>query len=683
MPIHFIVTRVDELRTDQDAPLTEANFDPRKSEQFLNTIVTRVNALLAPNVYLASNFSLIDNRSRFRTQELKDFLRTHCSSSNPQTHVSMHLNKLHYYRSSANSLRIFFSGIVEKKLSELTKIVEAATKNIEKYQQLVQISNSNLTRTWMEHAATINSAAIRTTETVRAANALPQQYSEFRMVSGKRTDLVNDVTRSARYYAGSVSNSIKAEINGTLQQFLYTFQKGIGETPLQELTADIHSSMQAPTIQPPSLADMQPLHSVLRHGSDLREAEAEALREAAADLRRLLSVLQEQIAQREYLSNPERGINGAIESLKVDLNNFFQNVELYRSGVFSHTTKESIATLGIGQKLDFLETEITEEDKEAYAMSAGSNLFPGAQELILLAEGKGQQIAQRTQDIVEQMRSFRIDRPESNEPLINQTVASGRESFQDDLRDALQTEVNRFCSGLSVTIASLIVTARTKCDASLTLLRQARRRRYLIAFAITALAYICVIFVYRHSRYPAPTSLGGQVLVAVGSGVLLELVVLLVVKAKENVPKLLVQTREEIQVKLREDIRLALESQLKALVLNPLNEQAIASRLIKIYVDALDLPSDAWRTRAKETLNMLRRISQTYSDLRISYMGLVEQVRKDSSDYFGDSSRNLAVLNDVAGRIRAEAIEPSFDLLAATREELVSVKTEVDSVLFD
>lgn len=128
-------------------------------------------------------------------------------------------------RSSAKSLRVFFSGIVDKKLTELTKIVEAAKKNIEKYQQLVQISNSNLTRTWMEHAATINIAASRTMEEVRPLNALPPQYTGFRSVVGKRVDLVNDLNRSAKYHAGSISSNIKAQINGTLQQHLYMLQK--------------------------------------------------------------------------------------------------------------------------------------------------------------------------------------------------------------------------------------------------------------------------------------------------------------------------------------------------------------------------------------------------------------------------------------------------------------------------
>jgi predicted GTPase len=81
VPIHFVVTRADELRTNQDAPLTEENLDPRKTEQFLNRVVTRVNTLLTPDVYLATSFSLIDNRSRFRTQQLREFLSARCNVS--------------------------------------------------------------------------------------------------------------------------------------------------------------------------------------------------------------------------------------------------------------------------------------------------------------------------------------------------------------------------------------------------------------------------------------------------------------------------------------------------------------------------------------------------------------------------------------------------------------------------
>jgi hypothetical protein len=146
---------------------------------------------------------------------------------------------------------------------------------------------------------------------------------------------------------------------------------------------------------------------------------------------------------------------------------------------------------------------------------------------------------------------------------------------------------------------------------------------------------------------------------------------------------LLTQTREDIHVKLKEDVGHEIDTQLSALLLNSLNDQVIATRLTKIYVQALDLPSSVWQARARETLESLRKIFLSYSGLRTAYAKVVEQVRQDASQYFVDSSRNLSVLNGVASRIKAKAIEPSFDLLAATREELLSVKTEVDSVVFD
>jgi len=203
IPIHFIVTRADEFRSDVAKVVSEDNLDRRKAELFLENVTARVNVLLSPQVYLPTSFSLVDNRTQFRTSQIRDFLSTRCNSSNPQAHVSMHLNKLHFYRSSARALRTFFTNILSRKLAELTTIVSAAKRNIDKYQQLVQISNNSLTKTWMEHAAKINTAAAQALEVVRPLNPLPHSYPGFRSVGLKRSELVRDLSRSAQYNAKS------------------------------------------------------------------------------------------------------------------------------------------------------------------------------------------------------------------------------------------------------------------------------------------------------------------------------------------------------------------------------------------------------------------------------------------------------------------------------------------------
>ncbi len=316
-------------------------------------------------------------------------------------------------------------------------------------------------------------------------------------------------------------------------------------------------------------------------------------------------------------------------------------MELYRSGVFSHTTKESIATLGIGSELDALETEFTDEDKAGFAVAASSELFPGALALIQSASLRALEIARVSQETAEEVRSVRIERPDANDSAVQHAVTSARENFRTELRELLQSDVNRFCSGLNVTVANLIVQAKTRCDSDLTLLRKARVRRYTGAFAITAVIFLCFSVGYRHWGHPPPVSLLGEAVLNVVCGLLVEALVLLILRARENAPKLLARTRETVQVKLKDEVKQAVDSQLSALVLHSLNEQVISSGVSKIYEPSLDLPSTAWQSNAKEALELLRALSGKYVSHRASYERLVEQVRSETLQYFSDSSRNL------------------------------------------
>lgn len=683
IPIHFVVTRADELRANPDAPISEENLDPRKTEQFLKTVVTRVNTLLAPQVYIAGSFSLIDNRTLFRVERLRTLLASHCNSSNPQAHVSMHLNKLYYYRSGANSLNAFFAGVLEKKLSEISRIVEAAQRNIERFHQLVQISNSKLTQTWMEHATTIKVAATTASEAVQPLENIPQVYTAFRQVAAKRTELNAELGRNAKFHAMSIASGLKAEVNGVLQQHLYEIQKQIGATRVQDLAADLYATMPTPRFAEPSLKELHSPSTLQHRGQDLREAEAEALRDAAYAVRRALSTIREGLEKRAPLCSSPTCIGAAIDSLKADLNQFFQNVELYRSGVFSHATKESISTLGIGAKLDALETEFTDADKEEFTRTASADLFPGAETSVNSTESSVLELSADVVQTIEEAHSVRVERPPDNLDSICEVVESERERFASNLQAGLQSEIDRFCSGISIALANLIVQAKEKCDSDLKSLRRARVKRYSVAFVLTGFSFALGSFLYHHSGGPAPHTFSGQFIMNLVCGLLVEALVLGILKMKENAPKLLAKTREQALVKLQDEVKREIDNQMKGLSLNSLNEQTLAIGVAKIYERALDLPSAAWRARATETLETIRRIASKSSNLRKAYLEIIVHAREDALQYFTDSTKNLSVLNSVASRIKEKAIEPSFDLLEKTRDELLSVKTQVEAIKFD
>jgi hypothetical protein len=136
-------------------------------------------------------------------------------------------------------------------------------------------------------------------------------------------------------------------------------------------------------------------------------------------------------------------------------------------------------------------------------------------------------------------------------------------------------------------------------------------------------------------------------------------------------------------MKLREEIHELISSRMSSFRIAILTDATLAARLSKIYERTLDLPSTAWKERAKETLESIRKFSSRYVDLRTSILQVTEQVRSEAAQYFADSARNLTVLNQVAAKIRVKAIQPSFDLLAETREELQTVRSDVDAVVFD
>jgi hypothetical protein len=68
--------------------------------------------------------------------------------------------------------------------------------------------------------------------------------------------------------------------------------------------------------------------------------------------------------------------------------------------------------------------------------------------------------------------------------------------------------------------------------------------------------------------------------------------------------------------------------------------------------------------------------------VRGTYLSSVDEIHRQSTQYFTDASKNLDVLNAVAGKIKERAIEPSFHLLGETQRQLEFVKKEIEAVDF-
>jgi predicted GTPase len=179
VPIHFIVTRADELRRDIFAPVSEQNIDAAKRTRFFDDVLTRMNKLLKPKLYTEEQFILIDNKHGYNIAAVTEFIRTKCDPTNSRSRLVMHAHKLNYFVATAKDLRTFFEGFLDYKLRELTKIVHTAEQNIVRYTENVRISNNNLTKSWLDQLAAVHSERERALKVLTAIDQLPTGVEAF------------------------------------------------------------------------------------------------------------------------------------------------------------------------------------------------------------------------------------------------------------------------------------------------------------------------------------------------------------------------------------------------------------------------------------------------------------------------------------------------------------------------
>jgi predicted GTPase len=682
IPIFFVVTRADELRSDFSKPLTEENMDQQHKMRFLNEVVSRINSLLQPLVYETDQIFLVDNRTGFNVEALREFLNARCNSASAAARVSMHTNKLHYYLSGAKELRDFFAGFLNSKLTELNKIVAAAARNIQKYQENVNISNNNLTKAWLDHHAAIDLAKTRALEPLKSLDALPEDYSGFPTVIKKRADVLNDLRRDAAYSASSIQANLRVDVISRLQDHFYRIQKAVADTEFDQLGAS-SAAVQNPRIEYDfnNVLSISPL-ILSRRYDDLRESQADALREAASDLRSTIKDVEELLQSRAPFADCEAAMDRARESLTKDLSQFFQNVELYRSGVFSHTTKESISTLGIGHQLDELESEFNEDDKAALTADAVGDLFPGFNELTAKAATQLANLSGKVRALSESSRVITVGRPDDSSQQIREATVAATAALYSEILRQLHSDVDRLCGSVRANISSLIVNAKADYDKALREARAARRRRYLGVAAITGLIVASGSIAYFHYNRPAPESTFGAIALHVVAGLIVEAIVLAVARWRENVPKRAIETQERFQVALNDNIRKMMDAELKGLSFDALNETVLSNRLTQMCEHILSENTDAWHGKAAEVLRVLRALYTDYRALRSDYVSFINETHQQCTSYFSDASKNLEILNTVAKKIKESAIEPSFALLDKTQKQLEYVRKDVEAIDF-
>lgn len=678
IPIRFVVTRADEFRVDASRPVSDSNIDGLRRDRFLGEVLTRLNKLLSPMVYTEEQFILIDNRRpRYNIDKIVELIRTKCDPNNPNSRIVMHGHKLRYFQSAARELKAFFANFIDEKLRQLTKIVDTAEQNIQLYNENVIISNSNLTKNWLDQLTSIRATRERTLKSLVAIDPLPQAIKGFAHVNRRHLEIAKSLFTEAQFIARQIALKAQLDISQNLRG-------RVEQLRLWELASTSETFHTAPNlieVRPDVLLPVTPA-ALAADWTTLRETKAQALRDAAADLRKLCGDLATFVEKQAPIRECEAEVSNAQRSLTLDLNQFFKNAELYRDGVFSHTTKESISTLGIGARLDALESEFTKNDTMSFTSETMQLLFPDFSEVIARGLTRVAALQEQVRPLISELGDLKVPSPTSGSREIAPSIDTERAELVSFIAARLKDDTQNLTGRLDIRLSGAIAEGHRQYDLDI---RTARRRRFWLyttmilgAALLAFMGYILYVFINRDVPQDILNSIVWNLVATIISGA----AGAFIARWRDDFPRTTNRILDDSQAILREKILGIVEEEFKAHEFSALDESLLSKKLLEAYNRIVDVDPDGWNQVASERLDVLRKYESEFHRLRAEYERSAVGVLVQTSSYFSDASKNLERLNEVAARVKARAIEPSFQLLANTRDSLNEVKKQIHAVEF-
>jgi predicted GTPase len=681
IPIRFIVTRADELRLDSSKPVSEQNIDKPRRIRFFADVLSRVNKLLEPTVYTEEDFILIDNKVQYNIESVIDLIKSKCDPANPNSKIVMHGHKLHYFRSTARDLKKFFGDFLDEKLQELNKILGRAEQNIQRYNENVRISNNHLTLRWHEQLGAVRTAKTAAEAYLHPADPLPVDIAGFDFAIAKRSEISRDLSREVDHVWRNLTSRFMLDVSTKIRQSVSAIDDWTEETSDSVATGPAHELLEPIKVEHDVILPLVPSF-LASFWASLRQAQAAALRTAASDLRKQIEDAQRAVERRSPLVECETEVRTAQKSLSDDLDQFFRNVELYRDGVFSHTTKESISTLGIGAQLDSLEREFTESDKAVFTAETMESLFPNFPEISARALTAFSDLDRNLRSLMIASKDLKIPSPEVVHQSLAPILERERGSLLNSLTAELQDSVGHLRSKLQVRIRGTMVESRLKYEAAMKSARRDRIFRYTTIVIATGMFAGATYAGYVYLNKEISHNIFNAIIWEVLAGFIVAAIGFMIARWLDNFPKTSAKIRRDFQSLFKSDVSKITDEELRNHEFSAISHDSFTARLRKACTVVINSDPDEWQQVAAERINTLREWHNEYRRVQAKYSWVVEQTTEDVSAYFSDATKNLEVLNTVANRIKARAIEPSFDLLAQTSQSLGSVKSKIHQMEF-
>jgi predicted GTPase len=687
IPIKFVVTRADEFKKTHETVFGYENFDKVRADNFLRELSQRVNYLLPGGAVLDSqSFVLVDNKTKFNIDKLKQDLVDFASISDSTSRINIHSHKVIYFQSSAEKLQDFFCDFLYTKLKSLVDVLKGAEANIVKFEDKIRIANNTLTEFW--------GANLHSVSKIKSSILLDEAFHALKLEESISIFEPTLIQPSLKYSVNEGFNSffiiLKNDLaGGVLRQVKPVTSAGVKAVNSLDSLKDASLAKSLELDFSRFQSDKILLNIDLNPGASLSSNSLFAIEKLDEHLIKVYEKLCKQIEdlKKALLSQkPIRDYQKLLEeangTLDKDFDGYFDAISVYRTGVFSYGVKAAIAKLGLGQKMDELESDnLTDDAKLAIKQDAQERMFPQSFEVLNQDLNSLADLKRRAEDLQKKLKLLSAEKITDHDISLDDWKESQLKSIGGDLAGKVELDVRKFQDSINAEIHELVDKYDAKWNAEVKALQTKRSKRL---FNLILSTTIIVSSVYALSIYGKKIEVPNNLFIAVSIGLVLNFasnfLVWLFARLTDKFPLRIKNTESDLLTKLRlEYNQLVDESSNNFSDMIDIDKQVI----LKFWQNLLiENPRKNWEHKRSGFHLKLRSCIDEYSIIYSEYLQIVEEASRKTSSYFSNSEGNLRNLNDFSSELQQKSIQPSFDLLAQTKKNLEDVIEGIQRIDF-
>lgn len=687
IPTIYLITRGTEFKYNSLQLLSESNFDKLKYKTFASELASRMNTVVDSINLNFDDFIVIDNSENFNLDKFSNKLLGFCNPLNYGTILKLHDYKIDYFIRTLKEVKMFFSSLVTDKLAIVDEYFSQAKINIQKYDEKTKIGTDKMINSWRSIDDKIKQAidgSITQNNNVAALLVTPLNLNEtdiaklwrsknFELLNGKNFSVIYNLSKSIEYKL--------IDIKGRLEQKLFLLPKNgvfsieeVQEYLKEELSNKLHEEINIK-------------YDCLKLYNEYNKEIFEYLVDTKLlSLKRQLESLKSRVKSINPLETIEKNIEDAKRVILEIFQTYKDGVNIYTVAAFSREAKNYIRKLGLSEELDKVDTEIPNIEKS----------IETTEEKIFSAYYTARQNFQdQCSSIGIDLHTLTINQPAFIVYEKEKDILAEQEIIKESGKEKIRNIITYFSDRVSDyflnkirTINSSLLSLSVAKEKELAEIKKKRIKYYASRYLPTLglmTASVIFFFVFPGQKISDNLSIGWQwvlgIFVNACSGIINTIVN--IKKDKYNIYKMEITKRftenekELIAKKFIEDF----DSFAKTAV-DQLQEEIRVKIRLQV-TDVLDIATSIKfnihnHATHKELIQYEERLKKNIT----SYSKSLSYLKNTTTMILNDTLKNRDVLLTESELIKNNSLQPSFNLLSNTRQNIKNVKNKIETIEF-